>query len=182
MITKLKFLKAYFTRNILPAPGTTIGKILYTGKNAVGRRPQYVIDLDTKVATLGTIDAAPANPLTSPGAIITGTTIAPATDANMYIFGGLATLPTLTQVIGAEYSQDIANGTLIVGIDIAVNITASGTAVYSATASNGLTLTGSVVSLDDNLTAGTYTLDYLVADIDEPQVNVTGTITVIVQP
>ena len=48
MTTKLKFLKAYFTREIIPAVGDAIGKILYTAKNVTGRRKQYVIDVLAK--------------------------------------------------------------------------------------------------------------------------------------
>ncbi len=184
MVHKLKFLKAYFTRTIVPAVGATVGTILYTAKNITGRRRQFVIDVDANTIKDTTINADPANPATSPGQVVVTTKIAPQTDKNLYILSGTAK-PTMTQVIPSNYTQTIANGGSIVAINVKTNATlTNGTAkVASDLGSDGLTLNVSsgAVTLDDNLTAGTYTLEYKVADSVEPDVYVTGEISIIVE-
>lgn len=186
MTTKLKWLKAYYDRAILPLAGSPVGKILYTGKNATGRRTQYVVNLDTNRTTVTTIDAAPADALVSPGAIIIAENlIAPQTDKSLYIFGG-AVLPVYAKAAQATFNQSIANGGSIVAINVLDGVTRNGAAAttVNSTISNiehdGLTLnTGTgAVTLDDNLTEGTYTLEYKIEDKNEPSVYVTGIVTV----
>lgn len=193
MITKLKWLKAYFTRNILPADGATIGEVLYTSKNATGVRKQYVINLDTKVALVTTIDAAPADLLTKPGQVILHTVVAPHTESSLYIFNAQTpeVLPGLTKIVEGVFTQVIGNGDAITAINVLTGITVrafdnttaagtTGNCVLSSLTASGLTLnTGTgAVTLNDNMTPGTYTLTYKVADKKEPTVFVTGTITV----
>ena len=193
MITKLKWLKASFSRAILPAAGATVGKVLYTGTNTTGRRKQYVIDLDAKTMSNTTINAYPADPLTSPGAVVIASGLkAPANDTSLYIIGA-STLPVITKVVQSAFSQEIANGASITAVNILTGVTIKNAAGVTASATtstatlfsvvaNGLSLnTGTgVVTLTDNLTAGTYTLSYRIEDKTEPSVFVTGTITVIV--
>lgn len=189
MLAKLKYLKAYFTRDILPLVGNPVGEILYTAKNTTGRRQQFVVDVDAKTVDITTINADPADPKTKPGAILVRTVAASYTDHDLYIFGG-ATLPVIASIVQAEFSQEIANGGAIDPINVLTGVTidnvaaTTGTATITLLAANGLTLnTGTgAVTLDDNLTDDTYTLDYKVEDINEPSVYITGTITVIVDP
>ena len=190
MITKLKWLKAYYDRAILPLAGNPVGKILYTGKNATGRRTQYVVNLDTNRAQLTTINAAPADALVSPGAIIiSDNLIAPQTDKSLYIFGG-SVLPVYAKTAQAAFTQSIANGGAIAPINVLTGVTRNGLAAttvnstISIVAFDGLTLnTGTgAVTLDDNLTEGTYTVNYKIEDKNEPSVYVTGVISVTVEP
>jgi hypothetical protein len=191
MTTKLKWLKAYYDRAILPLAGSPVGKILYTGKNATGRRTQYVVNLDTNRTSITTIDAAPADALVSPGAIIVAENlIAPQTDKSLYIFGG-AVLPVYAKTAQATFNQSIANGGSIDAINVLTGVTRNGAAATAGSFGNstitdiahdGLTLNTStgIVTLDDNLTAGVYTLEYKVEDKNEPSVYVTGSISVTV--
>lgn len=186
MITKLRWLKSLFDRAILPASGSTIGKILYTAKNTTGRRKQYVIDLDASTYDITTIDASPADPLTSPGAIVTQSgLIAPGTDKSLYVFGG-AILPVLLKVIQGAFTQSIANGGSIAAINILTGVTIDGVAatnvnctLVSVSATNLLlnTTTGAVTVVS-NTTAGVATLSYRIESKNEPGVFVTGTVNV----
>jgi hypothetical protein len=190
MITKLKFLKAYFDRAILPAAGATIGKILYTAKNLTGRRVQYVIDLDANTAQITNINAYPADPLTSPGAIVVTSGItAPGTDANLYILNG-DQIPTLTSTVHSTFNQSIANGGTITATNVLTNVLRNGVAALTSNttitsvSATGLTLNTSTgaITLTSNTIARTNTLSYKITDLNEPSVFVTGTITVIVLP
>lgn len=190
MISKLKFLKAYWNRTVVPAVGSVVGKILYTSKNITGRRTQIVIDVDANTTEFTTINAHPADPTTFPGEIVQRTVnYAPKTDANLYIFGSVPAIPVMTNTPGVEFIQTIANGGSIVAINVlsAVEIDAvaatTADVVITALDEVGLTLdeaTGEV-TLDDNLTAGTYTVTYKVEHVDEPSVYITGIISVTVE-
>ena len=59
MITKLKWLKAFFQRNAVPAAGGDVGKVIYTEKSTSNSHPrkQYVIDLDAGNMDVQIIDA-----------------------------------------------------------------------------------------------------------------------------
>lgn len=110
MITKLKYLSAYYDRNILPAIGTTIGKVFYTYKYAVnGRTTQYVIDLDTNVLTKQTIDSG-GDPTKSLNAIVEYTRTAPTNDKALYALINEGTIydkfPVLTYEGPAEMDVD----------------------------------------------------------------------------
>ena len=188
MLVKLKWLKAWWQRDILPAPGATEGKILYTSKNATGRRTQHVIDLDNKTYTRQNIDASPADLLTEPGAVVEFTNVPPVTDASLYGFG-LQQMPVIASVT-TGLTQTIANGGAITAINLFNNVTIDSvvsdntTAVITVVAEAGLTAnTGTgEVTLDDNLTPGTYTATYTVEDINEPSVVVTLELSVTVDP
>jgi len=195
MITKLKWLKAYFTRDILPATGATIGKVLYTAKNTTGRRTQYVIDLDADNMDVTTIDADPADPTTLPGSIVvTNNTFAPQNDKNLYGFGISAITPVVLRVTTpATFDQSIVNAGTITATNILTGVTftnfAGTTAAATTTnctltsvAASGLVLnTGTgAVTLTSATVAGTFTLDYKIADKNEPAIYITGTVTVVV--
>ncbi|TXG80439.1 MAG: hypothetical protein E6R13_08050 [Spirochaetes bacterium] len=190
MISKLKFLKAYWNRTVVPAAGSVVGKILYTSKNTTGRRKQIVIDVDANTTKFTTINAQPADPKTFPGEIVERTVnYAPKTDANLYIFGSIPALPVISNVPTVNFTQTIANGGTITAVNVLdgvkINAVAATAAdvVITALVEAGLTLneTTGDVTLDDNLTAGTYTVTYKVEHVDEPSVYITGIITVTVQ-
>jgi hypothetical protein len=188
MLTKLKWLRAYFTREILPAAGVPVGKIFYTAKNTTSRRIQYVIDIDSGIATKQTINEFDINisNTTSPGASIEFTRIAPKTDTTLYIHGGLQ-LPIITILPSVLFDQTIVNGGTILPIDLEDFILVNGVNITNLTttiiiSSNGLTLTGSDVLLTDNTTAGTYTLELKVYSIDEPGQFVILNLSVTVEP
>lgn len=188
MITKLKWMKAYWQRDILPAVGATVGKILYTSKNTTGRRTQHVIDLDNKTYTRQNIDASPVDLLTEPGAVVEFTSVPPVTDASLYGFG-LQQLPVIASIT-TGLTQQIVNGGAIAAINLFNNITIDDvvsdntTAVITVDAETGLTVnpTTGEVTLDDNLTPGTYTATYTISDINEPIVSVILTLAITVDP
>ena len=131
-----------------------------------------------------------AVPPTYPGVIVEKTlNYAPKTDANLYIFGSVPAIPVMTNAPGVNYTQTIANGGSIVAINVLTAITIDGIpattadVVITALVEDGLTLneTTGAVTLDDNLTAGTYTVTYKVEHINEPSVYITGIITVTVE-
>lgn len=197
MITKLKWLKAYFTRNVLPAVGATVGEVLYTAKNATGRRKQYVINLDAKTTQVTTIDAAPASITAKTGQIIETTIASPCTATSLYVFNSVtasympieldSTLTIAQQILNGAAIAAVsiltgATNTNYAGTNVAATLGGAGNSVATVISAVGLTLntaTG-VVTLDDNLTPGTYTLTYTLADKTEPTVYVTGTVTIIV--
>ena len=192
MITKLKFLSGLFQRDILPAPGVNIGKILYTRTNITGRRKQYVLDVDANTVKIQTIKAYPADPKTQPGAIVENNNnlSGPLFDKLLYIrqnqlAGVLAILDTAS-VTGLDGYAGV------VGIiaDVLANDTIGG---VTATLSNvdleyvsgdaelTLNLDGSV-DLAASTLPGTYTLTYKITDKNEPDNFKTSTVSVDVLP
>lgn len=188
--TKLKYLKAYFTRDILPAQDAVIGEILYTDKNIIGRRKQYVIDVDAKLMAVTTIDSYPADPTTKPGAILSSINIAPLTDTSLYILGG-ASMKTIivvgesvtkTQAEGAAgfadaiasvFANDRINGEIVSNLNTRFSVVSK---------SDELTVNGATgaVSIESLTIPGTYFVNYKITDIYEPTNFKTGIATVIV--
>jgi len=189
MITKLKWLKAYFLRNFVAASGVAIGKIFYTAKNTTDRRKQYVIDLDTKKYTESTIDPSPADLLVEPGAIYSKTNqIAPSTDSKLYVLSDNYVAPVLANIVYDRNTQTIAVGQPILAIELLSSVSLDGGTVtapqviFTAISSSGLTLntTTGVVTLNSNAAPGIFTLNYRIAHNIEPSIFVTGTTTVTV--
>lgn len=87
MITKLKWLSAFWQRDPIPANGGDLGLILYTEKTDAARRRQVVIDLDARTATIQTIDGEPADRTTQPNPEDVTDTIFPTIDDKLVIFG-----------------------------------------------------------------------------------------------
>ena len=190
MISKLKFLKAYWNRTVVPAAGSVVGKILYTSKNTTGRRKQIVIDVDANTTKFTTINAQPADPKTFPGEIVERTVnYAPKTDANLYIFGSVPAIPVMPNTPTVNFTQTIANGGTITAVNVLDGVKIDGIAATTGEVfitkltQLGLTLneTTGDVTLDDNLTAGTYTVTYKVTHIIEPSVFINGIITITVE-
>lgn len=192
MITKCKFLKTLFTRSILPAAGPTIGKILYTSTALVGRRRQFVIDLDAKTVKQASINAYPADATVSPGNIneITGM-LAPSTDKSLYGFG-LATQLTIvagndTLTITAGQGSSGVTGAIanIMSNDTIGGVAAStlNTVLTTETSNPKLTLqTSGRLDVASSTAPGTYVLVYRLTDINEPSNYKLGTITITVTP
>lgn len=190
MISKLKFLKAYCNRTVVPTVGSAVGKILYTSKNTTGRRKQIVIDVDANTTKFTTINAQPADPKTFPGEIVERTVnYAPKTDANLYIFGSTPALPVMSNVPTANFTQTIANGGTITAVSVLDGVKIDGIAAttkevfITKLTQLGLTLNdkNGKVTLVDNLTAGTYKVTYKVTHIIEPSIFINGIITITVQ-
>lgn len=191
MITKLKYLKTWFTRDILPAAGAAIGKILYTSTNTVGRRKQYVIDLDAKTLAVTDINAYPADPKTSPGVVIERSGLVPPqndkvlyrTDENkLPALIALGDTVTITLAQGASgLSSAIAN---VLVNDTVNGVTATTTVITIAVVSHdtALTLNTTTGAIDvaASTVPGTYHVVYSITDVNEPTNTATATATIIV--
>jgi len=175
MITKLKYLVAYYDRIIVPATGLTIGKIFYTSKvNPVtNRRTQYVIDLDAKTIVNQTINPT-GDPSTQPGASVISTNIAPSNDINLYIYNNVGTdddrYPIVTAMdaivpvtLGVELVDDLATHILRNGIvtTVAKVVFANLTALPAGFTFNA---GAGTMTVADTVIADAYAFNYTVAD------------------
>jgi len=190
MKTKLKFLKLFWNRTVVPAAGSTLGKVFYTSKNTTGVRKQYVFDLDTNVSKLQTISASPADVTTEPGAVVIKTSIVPSTDKNIYSVDNAGTTndvkPTLTMSAQVVFDQHIAKSGTIIPANILTGVLRNGVAALAAdvtmteVSATGLSLnvaTGKV-TLTSAAVGGEFTLSYKIADKIDHTVFVEGTVTV----
>ena len=190
MKTKLKFLKLFWNRTVVPAAGSTLGKIFYTTKNTTGVRKQYVFDLDTNVSKLQTISASPADVTTEPGAVVIKTSIVPSSDRKIYVKANEGTTndiaPTLIMTSQAVFEQYIAKNGTIVAANILTGVVRNGIAALANTvdmtevSATGLSLnpaTGAI-TLDSAAIGGNFTLSYKIADKIDHTVFVEGTVTV----
>lgn len=190
MKTKLKFLKLFWNRTVVPAAGSTLGKIFYTTKNTTGVRKQYVFDLDTNVSKLQTISASPADVTTEPGAVVIKTSIVPSSDKKIYDVANEGTTndaaPTLSMTSQAVFEQYIAKNGTIVAANILTGVVRNGIAALANTvdmtevSATGLSLnpaTGAI-TLDSAAIGGNFTLSYKIADKIDHTVFVEGTVTV----
>jgi len=190
MKTKLKFLKLFWNRTVVPAAGSTLGKIFYTTKNTTGVRKQYVFDLDTNVSKLQTISASPADVTTEPGAVVIKTSIVPSSDKKIYDVANEGTTndtaPTLSMTSQAVFEQYIAKGGAIVAANILTGVLRNGVAALANTvdmtsvSATGLALntTTGEVTLTSAAVGGNFTLSYKIADKIDHTVFVEGTVTV----
>ena len=196
MLTKLKYLKAFWRRDVLPVAGATVGTILYTALNETGRRSHYIIDLDTDTVSLTTIDAAPADPTTMPGQIVVQTgLLAPGTDKNLLLLGDVRTITAVIDAITVLYSTGFNGATNI--INVLDNDTLLDTNLDTVTGLESPTVTVTTVSGDAELTlnsdgsvdiaeatdAGTYEITYKIVQTGVlPENASTNTLTVTVSP
>lgn len=184
MLNKLKYLKAYWQRNILPGPDNIVGKIVYTSKNTTGRRNQIIFDLDADVTAFTTIDPYPADILTFPGVeVVKYNNNTPKTDKELYIFGGLDIKPKIEYNAPASYKQSIKEKTNITSINIYSSLKINGN---PTTTKDPMTIkiidktnmyyddkTGNV-TLIDNTKIGVHYLKFTATHKIEPSTHVEG--------
>lgn len=190
MLNKLKYLKAYWERNIVPGPDNIIGKILYTSKNQVGRRNQIVIDVDNNITDITTIDEYPADPKTYPGEeVLKSYSFIPQVDKELYIFNSKDIKPVLKYIAPVNYKQSITEGSNISSINLFSSVffndkqvTVKDPVTFKILDKNNLNYddkTGNV-TLVNNTKAGTYFLKFMAVHTFEPSVFVEGYIEIVI--
>lgn len=195
MLTKLKFLSGLYQRDILPAPGVAIGKILYTRTNTTGRRIQFVHDVDAATVKRQSINPYPADPKTQPGAIVEiDNMFPPFFDKLLYIKqntmpGVIAILDniTVTGLQGMSGYVAVIPNVLTHGVDDSIGgVTATLSNVnleyVSGDAELILNVLDGSVDLAIATAPGEYTLTYKITDKNEPTNFTTTTVTVEVLP
>jgi hypothetical protein len=190
MKTKLKFLKLFWDRTVVPAAGNTLGKIFYTSKNSTGARKQHVFNLDTNVSKYQTINASPADVTIEPGAVLIKTSIVPTSDKKLYDVDNTGTTndvaPTITMTAQSVFEQHIPKNGSIASTNVLTGVLRNGVAALTSNvtitelSSRGLILntTTGVVTLDSGRIGNSFTLTYKIEDKIDHTAFVEGTVIV----